>query len=266
MEQSSRVCIVTGSATGVGAACAIQLARRGYRVVVNYTRSEREARETAERCTAEGTEAMVVQGDVAVDADCRRIAASAVDRWGRIDGLVNNAGITKFVGLPDLEGVTAEDWQHLYAVNVVGTFQMTRACVPAMRAAGRGSVVNVSSMSAFSGAGSSIPYVATKGAMNALTLTLARALAPEIRVNSVAPGLVKTRWHADRFGDQAAYDEFLNAYDARVPLGHAATADDIAEVAVWLLDGAGHVTGEIVKADGGMQLGKLPPALGGKRH
>ena len=265
MELKQAVCIVTGSAVGVGRSCAVQLARKGSRVVVNYTRSETEARDTVAQCEAAGGEAILVQGDVAVDADCRRIARAAIERWGRIDGLVNNAGITKFAAATDLDALGADDWQHLYAVNVIGAFQMIRACAPSMQAAGAGSVVNISSMSGITGMGSSTAYVATKGALNAMTLSMARALAPVIRVNAVAPGLVDTRWHADRFPDRPAYEKFLAAYETKVPLGKAASADDVAEVAVWLLAGAAHVTGEIVMTDGGAHLGKQPGVQNDKR-
>ncbi|MFN0317853.1 MAG: SDR family NAD(P)-dependent oxidoreductase [Burkholderiales bacterium] len=259
MDLSQSVCIVTGSSVGVGAACAVQLARKGYRVVVNYTRSEAEARATLAQCEATGSEAILVQGDVAVDADCRRIAARALERWGRIDALINNAGITKFAEADDLEGLDAGDFQRVYGVNVIGAYQMIRACVPAMKAAGAGMVVNISSMAGLTGLGTSTAYVASKGALNAMTLALARALAPTIRVNAVAPGLVDTRWHIDRFADRAGYEKFLGAYKASVPLAKVANADDVAAVAVWLLEGSSHITGEIIKVDGGRHLGKGPP-------
>jgi len=147
MKLFNAVAIVTGSATGSGAACALQLARKGCRVVVNYTKSEQEARETVEACRTAGVEALLVQGDVANDADCRRMAQAALDKWGRIDVLINNAGITKFVAATDLEGLTTADWQHLYAVNVIGAYQMIRACVPAMQKQGEGAIVNISSIS-----------------------------------------------------------------------------------------------------------------------
>jgi 3-oxoacyl-[acyl-carrier protein] reductase len=265
MELNGAVCVVTGSSTGVGAACAVGLARKGCRVVVNYTRSEAEAHATLAQCEAAGAEAILVQADVAVDDDCRRIAHRALERWGRIDALINNAGITKFAAATDLEGLSTEDWQRVYAVNVIGAYQMIRACVPAMQAAGAGAVVNISSMAGLTGLGTSTAYVASKGAMNAMTLALARALAPVIRVNAVAPGLVDTRWHVDRFADRAAYDTFLDSYKASVPLAKLACADDVADVAIWLLAGASHITGEIIMVDGGRHLGKSPSRLRERR-
>ena len=255
MKLKGSVCIITGSATGTGAACAVQLAGKGARVVINYTKSEADAKETAKKCEAAGGEAIVVQGDVAVDADCRKLARAALDKWGRIDGLVNNAGITKFAAHADLDALTAEDFQHIYAVNVIGPYQMVRACTPAMKKQGSGAVVNVSSISGVKGIGSSVAYVASKGALNAMTLSLARALAPEIRVNAICPGLIETRWHLSRFSTED-YAKFKSNYEKSVPLAKAASADDVAEVAVWLLEGAAQVTGETILVDGGLHLGK----------
>ena len=133
MKLKDAVCIVTGSATGTGAACAIQLAKKGCRVVVNYTKSEKDAAETLAACKAAGADAIMVKGDVGDDAACRTLAAAALDKWGRIDALINNAGITKFAAASDLDGLDAEDFQRIYAVNVIGPYQMIRACVPAMK-------------------------------------------------------------------------------------------------------------------------------------
>ena len=256
MNLKGTVCIVTGSATGTGAACAIQLTRKGARVVINYTKSVKDAQETLEKCKAAGTDAIVVQGDVAVDADCRKLAQAALDKWGRIDGLVNNAGITKFAAAADLDALTTEDFQRIYAVNVIGPYQMIRACVPAMKRQAAASIVNVSSISGVMGIGSSTAYVASKGALNAMTLALARSLAPGIRVNAVCPGLIETRWHLSRFSEED-YAKFKANYEKTVPLAKAASADDVAEVAVWLLEGAAQVTGETILVDGGLHLGKF---------
>jgi 3-oxoacyl-[acyl-carrier protein] reductase len=254
MNLQGAVCIVTGSATGVGAACAIQLARKGAHVVVNYSRSADAARETLATCKAAGAEAILVQADVAKDADCRALAHAAIAKWGRIDGLINNAGITKFAAAPDLEALSAEDFQQIYAVNVVAPYQMIRACVPAMKKQGKGAIVNVSSISGVLAIGSSTAYIASKGALNAMSLALARALAPAIRVNSVLPGLVETRWHKDRF-DAEGYARFKSDYEKTVPLAKAASPDDVAEVCVWLLEGGNLVTGEAIFVDAGLHLG-----------
>ena len=254
MNLKGAVCIVTGAGTGTGAACAVQLARKGARVVVNFSRSEAEAKETVKACAAAGSEAVLSKGDVASDADCRALAKAALDKWGRIDALINNAGITKFAAATDLDALNAEDFQRLYAVNVVGPYQMIRACAPAMKTQGSGAVVNISSISGVMGIGSSTAYVASKGALNAMTLALARALAPAIRVNTVCPGLIETRWHKDRF-DAEGYAKFKADYEKTVPLARAASPDDIAEVALWLLEGAGLITGECILVDSGLHLG-----------
>ena len=255
MKLEGAVCIVTGSATGTGAACAIQLARKGCRVVVNYTRSEQEARRTVEACEAAGAQAIMVRGDVGIDADCHALAQAALVKWDRVDALINNAGITKFAAAADLDALDAADFQRIYAVNVIGPYQMIRACVPAMKKQGKGAIVNISSISGVMGIGSSTAYVASKGALNAMTLALARSLAPGIRVNAVCPGLIETRWHLDRFSKED-YAKFKAGYEKSVPLAKAATADDVAEVALWLIEGADLVTGESILVDGGLHLGK----------
>jgi len=252
-----RVAIVTGSATGVGAATARMLAERGWNVVINYTKSEAEARETQAACERFGVETLLCQADVSKDEDCRRMAAETVQKWGRIDALVNNAGTTKFMDHANLEGLDAEDFLRIYAVNVVGVFQMTRAVAPHMKAAGSGAIVNVSSIAGVMGVGSSIAYVASKGALNTMTLSLARVLGPEIRVNAVCPGFIEGRWLRQGLGDQG--DEAAKAAQERAaPLRRVASPEDVAEVIVWLIEGARHVTGELILVDGGVHLGGAP--------
>ena len=257
MEQDGfkgKAAIVTGSASGIGAATAASLARLGARVVVNYSRSEAEAREVAEAISAAGGEAAIVQGDVARDADCRKIAKAALDAFGRIDILVNNAGTTKFAAHHDLDALSAEDFAGIYAVNVIGPYQMIRACAPAMKANGGASVVNVSSIAGTSGIGSSVAYAASKGALNTMTLSLSRALAPEIRVNAICPGYVETRWFSARFS--AEQTTRISAQQAEtVPLKHAGQADDIADAILFFCGSASrHITGEMLHVDGGMHL------------
>ena len=256
MKLQGAVCIITGAGTGTGAACAIQLAKKGCRVVINYSRSETEAKATLKACEAAGGEAIIVKADVAIDAQCRALAQAALDRWGRIDALINNAGITKFAAAADLDALDAGDFQRLYAVNVIGPYQMIRACAPAMKQRESASVVNISSISGVMGIGSSTAYVASKGALNAMTLALARALAPTIRVNAVCPGLIETRWHTQRYTPEE-YAKFKANYVKTVPLARAATPDDVAEVAIWLLEGAALVTGETIMVDAGLHLGKF---------
>ncbi len=240
MEQPSlknKVAIVTGSATGIGAAVAEGLARRGAHVVINYSRSAAEADKTAEAVrragAAHGIEVRVVQANVAEDADCRRLAAAAMDAWGRIDILVNNAGTTKFAAHDDLDALSAEDFAAIYAVNVIGPYQMIRAARDGLAAHGDGAVVNVSSLAGVAGIGSSIAYAASKGALNTMTLSLARALAPEIRVNAVCPGYVATGWFKNRFGEER-FDQITANIAATTPLRRAATAEDIAQTVLFL--------------------------------
>lgn len=254
MNLTGSVCIVTGGGTGVGAACSTLLARKGARIVVNYSRSSEEAMATVEACRALGADAVAVQGDVAIDADCRRMAATALERWGRIDGLINNAGVTKFIDPANLEAIDAADFHQLLDVNVIGAFQMVRAVVPAMRAVGGGAIVNVSSNATAVGGGSSLAYTASKGALNALTLTLARVLAPEIRVNAVSPGVIESRWLRQGLGEPV-FERVRDRFADAAALGRAAVPDDVAEPAIWLLEGASFLTGEILMVDGGVRLG-----------
>ena len=259
-----KTAIVTGSATGVGAATAELLAARGCNVVVNFTRSEKEAHETAARCEAAGVETRVVQADVSEDADCKAMAAAAMDAWGRIDYLVNNAGRTKFNPFANLHGIEKQDFLDIYAVNVVGTYQMIRAVEPHMRAVGSGAVVNNSSIGGITGIASSIPYAASKAALNLMTKSLAHVLGPEIRINSVAPGLIQTRWLKGGMGDEA-YEAMLEMAREGLPLKQVAEPQDVAEVIVWFLEGAPLVTGETLIADSGVHLGQLPTLASGDK-
>ena len=253
-----KAAIVTGSATGVGAATALALARRGYDVLINYSKSEAEARLAEASCREAGADTLLMQGDVADDAACRAMAEAAVQRWKRLDGLVNNAGITTFAGAGQWDVLDARTFHDILGVNVVGAFQMVRACAAHLRAH-QGAIVNVSSIAGALGIGSSVPYVASKGALNAMTLHLARALAPEVRVNAVCPGLITTRWFKDGVGLQA-YETLKAGYERSTPLRRACSAEDVAEAIVWLLDAARTVTGELVLLDSGMHLG-VPPAV-----
>lgn len=251
--------IVTGSATGVGAATALGLARRGWDVLINYTKSEQEAREIESACRQAGADTLLLQGDVADDAACRAMAAAAVDRWKRLDGLVNNAGITTFAGSANWDALDAATFEKIMGVNVIGAFQMVRACAPHLKAS-EGAIVNVSSIAGALGIGSSVPYVASKGALNAMTLHLARVLAPDVRVNAVCPGLITTRWFKDGIGEQG-YEALKAAYERSTPLRRACTAEDVAEAVIWLLDAARTVTGELVLLDSGMHLGTPPTVV-----
>jgi 3-oxoacyl-[acyl-carrier protein] reductase len=247
----TKVAIITGASSGIGATTALELSRRGWSVVVNYARSEAEARRVAAECK----DAIVVQADVADDAACRRLAQAALDQWGRIDALVNNAGTTKFVNHADLDGLTADDFLRIYQLNVVGPFQMTRACVAALKAS-RGAIVNVSSVAAQLGTGSSVAYAASKSALNAMTYSLARSLGPEVRVNAVCPGYVDTPWHANAHGAERA-SRIATHYAGMVPLKDYARPEDVTDAIVWLIEGARQITGEAIFVDGGLHI--TPP-------
>jgi 3-oxoacyl-[acyl-carrier protein] reductase len=252
-----KVAIVTGSATGIGAAIAKALARAGWNLVINYAKSAAEARRTAAACERLGAEVLVIQGDVAADSDCRALADGALKRWRRIDALVNNAGTTKFVRAEDLEGMGSADFLRIFAVNVLGAFQMTRAAAPALKRSG-GAIVNVSSHSGFSGRGSSMAYAASKGALNTLTLGLARALAPRVRVNAVCPGFVDTRWVRSRM-TPAAYRGFKRGIEETAPLGRMVAPEDVAEAALWFIDGGRCTTGQLLVIDSGHHLSVNEP-------
>jgi 3-oxoacyl-[acyl-carrier protein] reductase len=252
-----RTAVITGGGTGVGAATALQLAQRGYDLLINYSRSADEAQASAESCRAAGVDVTVVQGDVSNDADCRALAREALQRWGRIDALINNAGISVFGPAASWDALDAETFQRILAVNALGSFQMLRACLTSLRQE-QGSVVNVSSVAGALGVGSSIPYIASKGAINAMTLAWARELAPAVRVNAVCPGFITTRWFVQGVG-QEGFDAGLKSYESGVPLARACSPDDVAEAIVWLVDGAKTVTGELLLLDSGMHLGGVHP-------
>jgi 3-oxoacyl-[acyl-carrier protein] reductase len=245
---TARVAIVTGGSSGVGEATAKQLAGRGWKVAIIFAKDAKKAAAVAAGCS----EAMAVQGNVAEDADCRRIAREVLARWGRIDALVNNAGTTKFADHKDLEALSATDFEAIFRVNLIGPFQMVRACEKALRAS-RGSIVNVSSVAHLLGTGSSVAYAASKAALNTMSLSLARSLAPEVRVNVVAPGFVRTPWQVAAMGEAGA-DEAERRFAERAPLKSAARPEDVADAIAWLVEGARSVTGEIVYVDGGMHV------------
>lgn len=243
---AGKVAIVTGGGTGIGRACALALAGEGARVVVNYSRSRDEAEQTAADCRAAGGDGLAVQANVSQPAQIDRLVNEAVERWGRVDVLVNSAGTTKFAAYDDLDALTEAVWDDILAVNLKGVFFACRAVVPHMRQAGAGSIVNIGSISAIRPVGSSIPYMASKAAVHSMTQSMAVALGPQIRVNAVAPGFIETRWHAGR-------DEAARATRERTPVKRNGTPEDVAEAALYLAT-ASFVTGEIIVVDGGRFL------------
>ena len=252
-----KVAIVTGSATGVGAATAVLLAEKGCNVVINYTRSKEEAMATAQLVEQHNVECIVFQADVSNDDECKSMVEAAIKKWGKIDYLVNNAGKTKFNPFENLEGLSGEDFLDIYSVNVVGPYQMIKAVVPYMKQQGGGAIVNDSSLAGINGVGSSIAYVTSKAALNIMTKSLAHVLGPEIRINTVAPGPIKTRWLKGGMGDEA-YSALIEQAEKELPLRQVATPEDVAETLVWFLEGAKLITGEVLIVDSGAHLGSLP--------
>lgn len=257
------VVVVTGASTGLGRAIAVETAERGAKaVIINFASNEAEAKETARLAEARGAEAVLARGDVALDADCRQVAAAARP-FGRIDALFNNAGVTKFANdHADLDAVSSEDFLRLYAVNVVGPYQMIRAARALLEAAPQpGAVVNTASVAAVIGIGSSVPYAASKGALVTMTLSLARALAPRIRVNALCPGFIDTPWFGKAMAPESL-GRLRAGVAASMPLKAASTAEDIAGAAVFLASPAArHITGEALMVDAGLHLGYAPLAM-----
>jgi NAD(P)-dependent dehydrogenase (short-subunit alcohol dehydrogenase family) len=250
-----RVCVVTGSSSGIGAATARLYAERGWNVAINYSREAAPAEKVADECRALGVAAIAVKADVADDAACVRLAARVEAEWGRADVLVNNAGTTRFVAPTDLDALSAEVFQQVYAVNVIGAFQMTRALMPLLKRHPVAAIVNVSSVASMLGVGSSIAYMASKGALNAMTFGLARAFGPEVRVNAVAPGLVETPWLRGGLGE-ARYAATVAAYKGRATLAEVIAPEDVAR-SIWYLGvDAAKTTGEVLLLDAGLRLSK----------
>ena len=253
MDMQNGVAIVTGASSGVGAACALKLAELGSHVIINYSRNESGALATEEACREYGVETRVVQADVSNPADCETLAKTAEDAWGRIDALVNNAGTTTFNPHQNLQGLSKEDFLNIYAVNTIGPYMMTQAVVPVMQRGKRGSIVNVSSIAGVMGVGSSVAYAASKGALNTMTLSLARVLGPYIRVNTICPGFIQGEWLKQGLGEET-YQAALERTQTSTPLHVASTPEDIADGVLYFITGAGVVTGEALIMDGGAHL------------
>jgi 3-oxoacyl-[acyl-carrier protein] reductase len=246
MNNPRKVALVTGSATGVGRACAVHFAKLGFAVTVNYSKSEDDARETVKLIEAEKVPVLLCKATVADEARVKVMVARTAATFGRIDVLVNNAGMTHFVAHTDLDALTDAVWDEIFQVNLKGAFYCTRAAMPHLKAA-KGNVVNVSSVAGLTGQGSSIPYAASKAAMNCMTQSLARAFGPDVRINAVAPGPINTRWLKGKEAQVAKYLELA-------PLGRAADPDDIADAVVYLATGTSLTTGQVLVVDGGRTM------------
>ncbi|MCL5026023.1 MAG: glucose 1-dehydrogenase [Chloroflexi bacterium] len=245
MKLADKVALVTGSATGIGRAIALALASEGADIVVNYSKSQAEADATAAAVRELGRRAAVIRADVGQMAEIRALVEAAVVELGRIDMLVNNAGFTVFVPFADLDGVSEADWDRIFAVNLRGQFFCAQAVAPIMRRQGSGCIINVASTAGLRASGSSIPYACSKAGVVMLTACLARALAPQIRVNALAPGLADTRWNAG--APPGAWDGRIEA----TPLKRIAKPQDVAQAALFLAASADFITGQTIVVDGG---------------
>jgi len=246
MSTPRNVALVTGSATGIGRAVAIRFAKERFAVAVNYSRSETEARETLDEVQKLGVPAILCKANVAEEDAVKAMVERCVKELGGLDVLVNNAGTTRFIEHTNLDAVTAEVWDEILGVNLKGTFYCSRAALPHLQKSG-GSIVNITSVAGLQGHGSSIPYAASKAAVNCMTKSLARAFGPTVRVNAVAPGPVLTRWLTDHM-DQVARSL------STTPMGRAAIPEDIADAVYFLALGTNLMTGQVVVVDGGRTM------------
>lgn len=246
MNLKDKIALVTGGGTGIGRAASLALARHGASVAINYSRSQADANETVRLITNEGGHAIAVQADVSQELEVRTMIAEVVKQFGGVDLLVNNASITRHVSLTDLEAVTEDMWDELYAVNVKGMFYCARAVAPLMKRQGQGAIVNVGSIAGLTGSGSSLPYVVSKAAVHGLTKSLAHALAPNIRVCCVVPGAVETRWWAGQ-------EERMHNLSGALLLQRLATTDDVAQLICAILEQEA-LTGQIITIDSGQTL------------
>jgi ketoreductase RED2 len=241
---SDRVALVTGSTSGIGKAVVERLAADGLKVVVNSTKSVEAGQAMAAGLGED--RALYVQADISADGDAQRLVDETIAKFGRLDVLVNNAGTTVRIAHEDFEAATPDVFRRLYDVNVVGTWQMSVAAAPHLKESGAGCIVNVSSLAGVRPLGSSIPYAASKAAMNHLTLLMANVLAPAVRVNAVAPGLVDTPWTAD-------WTDLHEGIKFMAPMQRAAQPEDVAEVVATQIAST-YVTGQIWVVDGGLGL------------
>jgi 3-oxoacyl-[acyl-carrier protein] reductase len=246
MNLQGKVALITGGGTGIGRGIGLSFAREGAGVVVNYSRSEKEANATVQEIRDLGVPSLAIKADVSQDSQVRAMVDKVMKECGRLDILVNSAGTTTFINAADLEGLTEEMWDRTLAVNLKGTFFCCRAVVPAMKKHGGGSIINISSIAGPTGIGSSMAYSASKAGVICLTKSLARTLAPEIRVNTIAPGFVDTRWTAN-------WPEFKKMNEEATPMKRVAKPADIAVAALYLVH-SDFVTGQVITVDGGKSM------------
>jgi 3-oxoacyl-[acyl-carrier protein] reductase len=246
MQIKNKTVLITGGATGIGKAVALNLAREGANIVINYSRSIKEAEETLTEIEQLGVKGLILQADVSDNKQVVRLCQQTIEHFGSIDILINNAGTTDFVPLEDLDGLLEEYWDNALNVNVKGMFFTSRACADELKK-NKGCIVNITSIAGFNGAGSSIAYAASKAAGISITKSLAKVLAPDVRVNSIAPGIVITRWVKD-------YEDHVKKYSDGSPLGRAAYPEDVANMVNGMISGGDFVTGQTIVVDGGWSI------------
>ena len=242
-----KAALITGGGTGVGRATSLQLAARGYDVAINYSRSREDAAATAASARERGVRAITIACDVSSDEQVREMIDQCRREFGRLDVVVNNAAVTHFIPHSDLESLTEDKWDRILAVNLKGPFFVCRAAVPLLENSGGGSIVNVASVAGLGGSGSSIAYAASKGALITMTKSLAKSLAPTIRVNAVCPGVIVSRWLDE-------HPEMIDAAIKITPLKRASTTDDVADAITFLACDAGMMTGQAIVVDGGRTM------------
>lgn len=243
---TNRIVLITGGGTGIGRAAGIQLAERGAKVILNYSRSQQAAEETVRHILALGGQACSIQANIASDGEVRRMVAAVTEMYGPITDLVNNAGMTYHIPLHDLDSVTHDVWNELIDVNVKGMFHCARAVKKGIVQAGGGAIVNLGSIAGSTGSGSSLPYAVSKAAVHGLTLSLAHALSPHIRVNAIIPGAAATRWWAGN-------EERMHQLGGQLLLQRIASPEDIAHMICAALEQQS-MTGQLITVDGGQTL------------
>ncbi|MFL1012868.1 SDR family NAD(P)-dependent oxidoreductase [Flavisericum labens] len=256
MNKETKTVIVTGSSSGVGAASCIEFAKRGWNVVINYSKSKDNALDVVKACESLGVKTLLCQANVANEGDCKKMVTDTINTFGRIDALVNNAGATKFCDYSNLDGLSKKDFQELYEVNVIGAYQMVKLSAEYLKES-QGAIVNISSISAISGVGSSIAYAASKGALSTMTLSLAHALSPEVRVNGICPGFIQTRWTKGFLGER--YESVKEKIEKASLVNKTSLPKDIAKGVIYLAVEALTTSGQLITIDGGQLVnqGKL---------
>jgi len=246
MELKGKTAIITGGSTGIGRAIALKLASNGVNIAINYSKSLEEAQKTIDEVRKLGVQGDIYKANVSNSLEVEEMCKSVMNDFGKIDILVNNAGTTNYVALEDLNGLLDEYWDNAFNVNVKGAFYTSRCCQKELKK-NNGCIINITSIAGFNGTGSSIAYSASKAAGISLTKSLAHVFAPEVRVNSIAPGIVLTRWVEGQ-------EDHIKKYSDGTPLGRVATPEDVAEMASAIIQGGDFVTGQTLVVDGGFTL------------